>query len=371
MCAGGDRVGGPPVLVGGSGYRPSIAKAFDRELPVSDGVELQRSIDRIAQARLGARGPVRGLRALTAGANKATWSFEAEVDGQWRAYVLQQAPESAAIDPDAEDDWLPMLQGAREFQTMAVAGEAGVPVPQVVALLEPADGLGAGAITAHCEGETLGTRIVRDAAFARARAALPGQCANALAAVHAIDPTRLAFLGRLDAGQTLALYRRVLDAVGWPEPVLELALRWAREHLPAPRRLTVVHGDFRTGNFIAGPEGLRAVLDWEVAHLGDPLEDLGYLCMRTWRFGGEGPVGGFGQRAELYEAYERASGHPVDPQAVRFWELMGSMRWALGCLRRARSFRHQGRRRLEFAAVGRRFAEPAWDMLAIIEGRGP
>lgn len=340
------------------------------EARVSDGVELQRSIDRVAQARLGARGPVRALRALTAGANKATWSFEAEVDGQWRGFVLQQAPESAAIDPDAEDDWLPMLVGAQEFQAMAAAGQAGVPVPEVLALLEPADGLGAGAITAHLEGETLGTRIVRDAAWAQARAALPGQCARALAAIHAIDPARLPFLGRLDAAQTVALYRRVLDAVGWPEPVLELALRWAREHQPAPRRLGVVHGDFRTGNFIAGPQGLRAVLDWEVAHLGDPLEDLGYLCMRTWRFGGAAPVGGFGSRAELYEAYERASGHAVDPEAVRFWELMGSMRWALGCLRRARSFRHQGRRRLEFAAVGRRYAEPAWDMLAIIEGRG-
>ena len=167
----------------------------------------------------------------------------------------------------------------------------------------------------------------------------------------------------------LALYQRVLDGVGRPLPVIELALRWGRERRPRSPRLAVVHGDFRTGNVIVGPEGLRAVLDWEVAHLGDPMEDLGYLCMRTWRFGGAGPVGGFGQRAELFAAYQAASGQPVDPEAVRFWEVMGSVRWALGCVRRARSFRHQARRRLEFAAVGRRFAEPAWDILDLIEGR--
>jgi aminoglycoside phosphotransferase (APT) family kinase protein len=335
---------------------------------MSDSVELQGSVDELAARRLGAQAPVRALRALTAGANKATWSFEALVEDQWRGFVLQRAAEAAALEPDAEDDWLPMLVGAQEFAAMIAAGEAGVPVPRVHALLGADDPIGPGAITAQVEGETLGPRIVRDAAFAAARSALTGQCARALAAVHAIAPARMPFLGRLGADETLALYQRVLDGVGRPLPVIELALRWGREHRPAGSRLAVVHGDFRTGNFIVGPEGLRAVLDWEVAHLGDPMEDLGYLCMRTWRFGGAGPVGGFGPRAELLSAYQEASGQAVDPQAVRFWEVMGSVRWALGCVRRARSFRHQTRRRLEFAAVGRRLAEPAWDILDLIEG---
>ena len=131
----------------------------------------------------------------------------------------------------------------------------------------------------------------------------------------------------------------------------------------------MVHGDFRTGNFIAGPDGIRAVLDWEIAHVGDPVEDLGYLCMRTWRFGGAAPVGGFGQRAELYAAYEVASGFAVDPQQVRFWEVLGSMRWAFGCVRRAFSYRGQGARQLELAAIGRRLEEPVYDILNTIEGR--
>ncbi len=336
---------------------------------MSDPVELSRSVDALAARHLGAQAPVRGLRALTAGANKATWAFEALIDGDWRGFVLQRSAEAAALEPDTEDDWLPMLSGAQEFAAMTVAGEAGVPVPRVHALLQADDLIGPGAITARVEGETLGPRIVRDAGLTQARAALTGQCARALAAVHAMAPAQLPFRGRLGADETLALYQRVLDGVGRPLPVIELALRWGRERRPRSPRLAVVHGDFRTGNFIVGPEGLRAVLDWEVAHLGDPMEDLGYLCMRTWRFGGAGPVGGFGQRAELFAAYQAASGQPVDPEAVRFWEVMGSVRWALGCVRRARSFRHQARRRLEFAAVGRRFAEPAWDILDLIEGR--
>ncbi|RYY93726.1 MAG: phosphotransferase family protein, partial [Comamonadaceae bacterium] len=133
-------------------------------------------------------------------------------------------------------------------------------------------------------------------------------------------------------------------------------------------RRVLVHGDFRTGNFIVGPEGIRAVLDWEIAHAGDPMEDLGYLCMRTWRFGGPQPVGGFGARADLFAAYEKAGGS-VDREEVRFWEVVGSMRWALGCVRRGYAFRHQQQRKLEFAAVGRRVEEPIYDLLNVIEGR--
>ena len=177
------------------------------------------------------------------------------------------------------------------------------------------------------------------------------------------------FLREFDAEATLALFRRTLDKVDSPWPALELGLRWLHERRPKHARRTLVHGDFRTGNFIVGTEGMRAVLDWEIAHAGDPMEDLGYLCMRTWRFGGKGPVGGFGERTDLFAAYEKASGIAVEPEEARFWEVAGAMRWALGCVRRGYAYRHQSDRKLEFAAVGRRVEEPTYDLLNVIEGR--
>lgn len=338
---------------------------------MQDNERMQQAVARIAERHLQAQGAVQNLQPLSAGANKGTWSFDVLVDGEPRGFILQLAADSGAPDPDSEDDWVPHLDGTQEFMAMSVAHAAGVPVPRVRYFLAPEDGLGLGAITGRIEGETLGTRIHRQPEFATARGLMAGQCGRILADIGRMPVDELPFLREFGVDETLALYRRTLDSFDHPLPALELALQWGRERRPKLTRRAMVHGDFRTGNFIVGPEGIRAVLDWEIAHVGDPLEDLGYLCMRTWRFGGKGPVGGFGQRADLYAAYEQATGVGVDPADVRFWEVMGSMRWALGCVRRAFSFRHQDRRRLEFAGVGRRLEEPVYDILNVIEGTDP
>ena len=339
---------------------------------MADQPTMLQSLQRIAAGPLGEAGSVVNLQPLTSGANKGTWSFDIVTDGAaTRGFILQTAADSAAPDPNAQEVWIPVLNGTQEFQVMMVAHAAGVPAPQVRYLLAPQDGLGLGSITGRIDGETLGTRIHRQPEFAAARAMMAAQCGQILAGIHRMPVDSLPFLARFGTDETLALYRRVLDTFDYPVPALELALKWGADHRPRISRLGPVHGDFRTGNFIVGAQGIRAVLDWEVSHLGDPIEDLGYLCMRTWRFGGPGPVGGFGQRADLYAAYEAASGMAVDPGDVRFWEVMGAMRWALGCVRRAHSFRHQGRRKLEFAGVGRRLEEPVLDILDVIEGRDP
>src|SRR5207253_2145890 len=124
-----------------------------------------------------------------------------------------------------------------------------------------------------------------------------------------------------------------------PHPALELALRWLAAAPPAPRAETLVHGDFRIGNVIFGPEGLRAVLDWELAHVGDPMEDLGWLCVRSWRFGNDDkPVGGIGSREQLFRAYENAGGGPVDPTGVRFWEVLGNLKWGIMTIMQAKTY---------------------------------
>jgi aminoglycoside phosphotransferase (APT) family kinase protein len=327
-------------------------------------------VDALARAHLGATAPVADLQTLTAGANKGTWAFRAATADGAADFILQRQAPSGAPDPDAgPDDWVPHLDGREEFQVMLAAQAADVPVPRVRHILAPGDGLGEGAVTERVDGETIPARVLRDPALAAARERMAAQCGRILAAVHRVPTTPLPFLRRFDAAATLDLFERTLDVVGLPLPALELALRWARERMPRAGRLTLVHGDFRTGNFIVGPEGMRAVLDWEIAHVGNPMEDLGYLCMRTWRFGGPGPVGGFGAREDLFTAYEKASGLAVDREEARFWEVVGAMRWALGCVRRAHAWRHQDERKLEFAAVGRRIEEPIHDLLDVIEGR--
>jgi len=332
----------------------------------TDAAAFQERVDTLARTHLGARGPAGDLQTLTAGANKGTWSFRAGGAG----YILQRQAPSGAPDPDAgPDDWVPHLDGTQEFQVMLAAQAADVPVPRVRHILRPVDGLGEGAVTELVTGETIPARVLREPALAEARARMAAQCGRILAAIHRAPVGGLPFLRRFGAHETLALFERVLDRVELRIPALELALRWARERMPGQAREALVHGDFRTGNFIVGPEGIRAVLDWEIAHVGDPVEDLGYLCMRTWRFGGPGAVGGFGARADLLGAYEQASGCAVDRDAARFWEVVGAMRWALGCVRRAHAWRHQHERKLEFAAVGRRIEEPVYDLLNVIEGR--
>lgn len=331
---------------------------------------LQQRVDALARRHLAATGPVADLQPLTAGANKGTWSFRAPLKAGRAGFILQRQAPSGAPDPDAgPDDWLPHLDGRQEFEVMLAAQAADVPVPQVRHILGPEDDLGDGAVTERVDGETIPARVLRLPELAAARERMAAQCGHVLARIHRVPAQRLPFLQDFGAGETLALFRRTLDSVALPLPALELALRWARERQPHGGRRTLVHGDFRTGNFIVGPEGIRAVLDWEIAHLGNPMEDLGYLCMRTWRFGGRGPVGGFGAREDLFAAYEQASGVAVDPQQVRFWEVAGAMRWALGCVRRAHAWRHQQERKLEFAAVGRRIEEPVYDLLDVIEGR--
>jgi hypothetical protein len=127
-----------------------------------------------------------------------------------------------------------------------------------------------------------------------------------------------------------------------------------------------VHGDFRNGNLIVGPDGVRAVLDWELAHLGDPLEDLGWLCVKAWRFGSPLPVGGFGPVEDLVAGYERAGGRRVDLSALRWWEVLGTLRWGVICIVQTVTHLSGAVRSVELAAIGRRVCEVEWDLLELL-----
>jgi aminoglycoside phosphotransferase (APT) family kinase protein len=253
-----------------------------------------------------------------------------------------------------------------EFELLRAASAAGVPVP------EPRFTLEDGFVMDLVEGETIPRRILREERFARARQRMAAQCGEILARIHTIPAGSAPALPRPEPGEhparaELARFRTLLDRYPGPHPTFELAFRRLSERVPAAREPALVHGDFRHGNFIVGPDGIRAVLDWELAHVGDPMEDLGWLCVKSWRFGkNDSPVGGFGTREELFAAYERAGGK-LDRDAVAWWEVFGNLRWGIICVIQAFTHIEGHVRSVELAAIGRRVAETEWDLLELID----
>lgn len=291
------------------------------------------------------------LQPLTGGASRETWSFRA---GNGR-FVLQRARPGS---PRAE-------AMADEAMLLKVAAEASVPVPSVVSASGSADALGAGyLITRFVEGETIPRKILRDPPYAAARERLAADCGRALAAIHSMPVDVIPGLERSDQ---LSEYREVLDSLGDPHPTFEHAFRWLESNRPDSAGEALVHGDFRLGNLLVGREGLRAVIDWELAHVGDPMEDLGWLCVRAWRFGGALPVAGVGAYEELFGAYAESCGTTVTPEVVRWWEVLATLKWGIMCIIQARSHLDGTVRSIELAAIGRRVCEQEHDLLMLLE----
>jgi len=320
---------------------------------------------------IGAPGTVHALTRLTGGATKTTWAFDADIGGRRDPLILQATDVGTSPVADPLAGLLPRLTAEEDARVMIAAAACGVPAPTVRAVLSATDGLGPGIITERIAGETLGPKVLRERQLAPTRAVLAGQCGRVLAAVHRVDVAPLEFLRHQDAAAQLVAYRRVVDHYGCRLPALELAFRWVATHVPQSSRHTLVHGDFRLGNLIVdGADGLRCVLDWEIAQTGDPMQDLGWICCRTWRFGGSLPVGGFGTREQLFTAYQEASGQTVDALDVRFWEAFGNLKWAVMCLRKGLRWRDGTEPiSIEQVAIGRRTEEPLWDFFDLIEGR--
>ncbi|MBV8463655.1 MAG: phosphotransferase family protein, partial [Acidimicrobiales bacterium] len=279
-------------------------------------------------AALGARlgGTVHGLRRLSGGASRVTSSFDLETGtGGTRALILQMDRSGGA----------PGRAKARlEHALLHAATGAGVPVPAVVAApdFDAPDGEdplgGAWLVVERLEGETIPRKILRDPEYDGARRVLTAQCGRALASVHTIDPGAVP---GLPAADPLRDPLPLLDALGEVRPALELGVRWLTAHRPEAGATVTVHGDFRMGNLLVDAHGLRGVLDWELAHAGDPAEDIGWLCAPAWRFGGAGEVGGFGAVTDLLSAYEAAGGDAVAPERVHWWQVYATVKWAAIC----------------------------------------
>ncbi|MCB1173511.1 MAG: phosphotransferase family protein [Leptospiraceae bacterium] len=232
-------------------------------------------------------------------------------------------------------------------------------------------------------GKANGRFIVKDPSLKKVRASLPDELAANLVKIHAIAPAdcrdaglkQVLLAGTPDPARyvehTLRALRPQIDALPDPHPAMELVLNWALNNQPAVSELQLVHGDFRTGNFMVSADGLEGILDWEFAHFGDPAEDIAWLCMRDWRFGKHNlEAGGISKRADFYSVYEKHSGQAVDPERVRFWEVIGNLRWAIGSAGQAERHLSGKDKGIELAAIGRRCAEMEYEAMRLIENAG-
>lgn len=306
---------------------------------------------------------IESLKRLSGGASQEIWSFDATTAGAPIPLILRRAP-GGFRDAGRSGTAVPLETEAKLIQ---LAGEVGVPVPPVRHVLTEADGIGQGFIMDRVPGETLARKILRDEEFAEARPKLARQCGEVLAKLHTVEKSKLPPLRVATGSDEVEQYFQTYKSLDYPHPVFDLAFRWLRDNVPpADTELTLVHGDFRNGNLMIGSDGLRAVLDWEIAHVGDPMADLSWICINPWRFGNiDMPVGGFGTREDLFAGYEAAGGDKVDPARVKFWEVLGTLKWGVMCMGMASAFL-QGDRSVERATIGRRSSETEVDLMRLL-----
>jgi aminoglycoside phosphotransferase (APT) family kinase protein len=303
---------------------------------------------------------IESLSQLSGGASQETWLIEL-VGGA--KYILRRPPNgnSSALDqrtisPDVEVSILRSVVTKTPY------------IPKVKHLFSEGDALYPGYVMHFCAGETLASKILRDDKFASVRPNLAAQCGAAIAAIHTTPFEEIAGLATSDAATEIKRYASILKTHDHPHPVFELALHWLAQNVPQNRPKSLVHGDFRNGNIIVSETtGLSAVIDWELAHIGDPMEDLGWICVPSWRFGQiDKAVGGFGERQQLYDAYTAAGG-TVCPKSAQFWEILGCLKWGIMCLIMYGIYDSGIDKSVERAAIGRRASETEIDLLLMLE----
>ncbi len=273
------------------------------------------------------------------------------------------------------------LSKEEEFYVAKIAHSKGVLTPKPILLEIDTSYLGTPFyIMEKISGKANGRYVTKDSSLKDLRKNLPKLLAEQLAKIHSIQPDDFQDLNiknqLLKGIQTpnelpqnsLKIIQAQIQNFDEPHPAMELILNWLEKNYPKVETLVLVHGDFRTGNFMVDPSGLKGILDWEFARFGDRHEDIAWLCMRDWRFGKINlEVGGFANRKEFYEHYEKFSGKKVFPERVLFWEVIGNLRWAVGCIEQAERHLSGKDKGIELASIGRRVTEMEWEAMRLIE----
>jgi aminoglycoside phosphotransferase (APT) family kinase protein len=325
---------------------------------VTDVQELSAALAGVVGRALGTEAAIDNPRALTGGASRSTWAFDAVTADGRRSLILRIGP------PD--DVHAPM---ELEAHVQAAAAAAGAPVPRILTADNSSAALGNPfLICEEVKGETIVRRIDRQLDDP-GRQRLLQQCAQALAAIHRADPHE----AELEYQDQLTEWRSRLDAMADTTATFEWAFRWLAAHRPTPSPRRLVHGDYRMGNLIVDGAELAAVLDWELVHIGEVYEDLAWFCIRAWRFGAppNRAAGGLGSIEDFLSAYEQAGGTPVDRMAFHWWLVLATLRWGVICRFQAERHLSGQHRSVELATIGRRVCETEWDLLTLLDEVGP
>jgi len=307
---------------------------------------------------------IEAMNRLSGGASQETWSFDAVCEGGIIPLILRRSPGGQ---PRVTGETSTSVPLDTEAVAIEASRAAGVKAPRVRYVLKESDGVGQGYVMDRLRGETIARKILRDMEFDDVRPRLAHQCGEILARIHAVTltPELRAVLPVVDGPMQLRRYRDIYDLYNYPHPVFEMALKWLEPRMAGAKRQTLVHGDFRHGNLLISPDGVEAALDWELTHIGDPLEDIGWICTNSWRFGvQEKVVGGFGELSDLLAGYEAAGGGHVSEEEARTWIVYGSLKWGIMCMSMYQGFVRD--HSVERAAIGRRSSETEVDLINLI-----
>ncbi|MGV0718038.1 phosphotransferase family protein [Mycolicibacterium sp. XJ662] len=318
---------------------------------------MKQALESVLQPVLGTDVVVENLHRLTGGASRTTWAFDAVTDTRL-ALILRTGP---------PDDVHASMELEAAVQQRAAAARA--PVPRILTADNSPAALGNPYLICDAiDGETIVRRIYRTLDDG-GRERLLKQCADALAAIHRADYQGI----DVPPSDQLSEWRDRLDEMGDTTATFEWAFRWLARNRPAPTPQVLVHGDFRMGNLIVDDNGLAAVLDWELVHVGEVYEDLAWFCIRAWRFGAAEDLGagGLGSVESFLSAYESAAGTTLDRDTFRWWLTVATLRWGVICRYQAERHLSGVTESVELAAIGRRVSETEWDVLDLLEGGGP
>ena len=307
---------------------------------------------------VGIEGKVSNLEPLTGGASKEIWKFEVSNAKQSTKMILRRG--SGIEGPLA-------IKTADEARIQKEVIKVGAPVPIILAVSKNEEELGDSYIMHFVEGESIARKILRDKEYKKALPILAYQCGEAIAKIHNVDINNFSFLPKKPAEDQLEDLYSTYQSFEQPSPVFEYAYLWLKEQDFGNFQESLVHGDFRLGNINVNADGLQSIIDWELAHIGNPLQDLGWVCGNSWRFGkNDKVVGGFGELEDLLEGYNSISKLKVNKEMVKCWQVFGTFRWGVICLIQAYAHLNGTINSIEKAAIGRRVSETEIDIVDLL-----
>ena len=307
----------------------------------------QRLAEFIARAAGASNAAIVALERMGGGAVQENWALDVEVDGKPRRWVLRTDAGAAVRESSTR---------AQEFAVLNAVHPANVFAPEPLYLCE--DFAVAGRlffIMQRLPGIAAGHKVTRNSNLVPDPGQLARELAANLARLHRIKPPHpgLGFLRTMRARDNIAHYRSYLDTLSRAYPVLEWGLRWCEITAPLREETTFIHRDYRTGNYLVQDGHLAGVLDWEFPAFGNPLEDVGWMCARCWRFARPDlPVGGIARLEDFIPEYERASGRTVSLRDLNYWQVMAHLRWAVIALQQVERHLSRTERSLELALTG-------------------